>query len=91
MIVTSLPGHLIALRSACCATLLMTVITRLLKIYGLSIVRRGEARRITDGTLEVVSYTWSPDGSQVMLVASQDMRIEGSCDERLYLVSTRWW
>ena len=47
----------------------------------------GEARRITDGTLQVVSYTWSPDGSQVMLVASQDMRIEGSCIERLYLVS----
>ena len=47
----------------------------------------GEARRITDGTLGVVSYAWSPDGSKVLLVASQDMRIEGSCDERLYLVS----
>ncbi|MGZ3625420.1 MAG: TolB family protein, partial [Ktedonobacteraceae bacterium] len=47
----------------------------------------GEARHITNGTLVVVSYTWSPDGSKVLLVASQDMRIEGSCDERLYLVS----
>src|SRR6266566_1380147 len=47
----------------------------------------GEARRITDGTLQVASYVWSPDGSQVMLVASQDMRIEGECDVRLYLVS----
>ncbi len=46
-----------------------------------------EARRITDGTLTVFSYAWSPDGRQVMLVASQDMRIEGSCIERLYLVS----
>jgi dipeptidyl aminopeptidase/acylaminoacyl peptidase len=47
----------------------------------------GEARRITDGTLQVVSYTRSPDGNKVLLVASQDMRIEGSCVERLYLVS----
>jgi dipeptidyl aminopeptidase/acylaminoacyl peptidase len=47
----------------------------------------GEARRITDGTLQVASYAWSPDGSQVMLVASQDSRIEGECDVRLYLVS----
>src|SRR5215471_3724801 len=36
----------------------------------------GGARRLTDGTLQIVSYAWSPDGSEVMLVASQDMRIE---------------
>ena len=47
----------------------------------------GEARRITDGTIEVVSYAWSPDGSQVMLAASQDMRIEGESSICLYLVS----
>ncbi len=47
----------------------------------------GEARCITDGTLEIASYAWSPDGSQVMLVAAQDTRIEGSCVTRLYLVS----
>lgn len=47
----------------------------------------GEARRITDGTLEIASYAWSPDGSQVMLVAAQDLRLEGSCNTRLYLVS----
>src|SRR6266852_1945537 len=47
----------------------------------------GEARRITDGTLEVVSYAWSRDGSQVMLIAAQNMRIEGSCNSCLYLVS----
>ncbi len=46
-----------------------------------------QARRITDGTLAVFSYAWSPDGRQVMLAASQDMRIEGSCIARLYLVS----
>jgi dipeptidyl aminopeptidase/acylaminoacyl peptidase len=45
-----------------------------------------EAHRITDGTLQVASYSWSPDGDQVMLIASQDRRIEGRCDERLYLV-----
>src|SRR5713101_1182595 len=47
----------------------------------------GEARRITDGRLQVASYAWSPDGSKVMLVAAQDERIEGGCDTRLYLVS----
>jgi dipeptidyl aminopeptidase/acylaminoacyl peptidase len=47
----------------------------------------GEARCITDGTLQVVSYAWSPNGSQVMLIAAQDMRIEGSCNVCLHLVS----
>lgn len=29
-----------------------------------------EARRLTDGTLEIVSYAWSPDGKQALLVAA---------------------
>jgi dipeptidyl aminopeptidase/acylaminoacyl peptidase len=47
----------------------------------------GESRCITDGTLQVASYAWSPDGSQVRLAASQDIRIEGECNVCLYLVS----
>jgi dipeptidyl aminopeptidase/acylaminoacyl peptidase len=47
----------------------------------------GDARCITDGTLEIASHTWSPDGQRGILVAEQDMRKEGVCNERLYLVS----
>ena len=47
----------------------------------------GDARCITDGTLEIASHTWSPDGQRVILVAEQDMRKAGVCNERLYLVS----
>jgi dipeptidyl aminopeptidase/acylaminoacyl peptidase len=46
-----------------------------------------EARCITDGTLEIESFAWSPDGSEVMLVAGKDMFIEGVCNSYLYLVS----
>ncbi len=45
-----------------------------------------EARRISNGTLEIATYAWSPDGSRVMLVAAQDLRIEGSCNTHLYLL-----
>ncbi len=46
-----------------------------------------EARCITDGTLQIACYTWSPDGQRVILVADQDIRKEGVCNERLYLVA----
>ena len=46
----------------------------------------GEAFCLTDGTLEIVSYAWSPDGQRAMLVAEKDLRIEGSCNTHLYLV-----
>ena len=47
----------------------------------------GVARRITDATLEIGSYAWSPDGQHVMLVASKDLRIAGTSNSHLYLVS----
>ncbi len=47
----------------------------------------GEARRVSDGTLEIGAYSWSPDGCQVILVGSRDMRVEGSSNAHLYLVS----
>src|SRR2546421_701838 len=47
----------------------------------------GDACSITDGTLQIACYAWSPDGKRVILVAEQDMRKEGVCNERLYLVS----
>lgn len=33
-------------------------------------IETGEARRLTNGTQEIVSYAWSPDGRQALLVAS---------------------
>jgi Tol biopolymer transport system component len=47
----------------------------------------GEARRVSDGTLEIGAYSWSTDGHQVILVGSRDMRIEGISNAHLYLVS----
>ncbi len=47
----------------------------------------GEARRISNGTLEIWSYSWSPDGSQVILAAGKDIRIAGIENIHLYLVS----
>ncbi|HLH61795.1 MAG TPA: S9 family peptidase [Ktedonobacteraceae bacterium] len=46
----------------------------------------GDARCITDGTLQIASYAWSPDGQRVILIADQDMRKGDVCNERLYLV-----
>lgn len=45
------------------------------------------ARRLSDGTLEIESYSWSPDGKLAILVAAKDRRIEGSSNAHLYLVS----
>ncbi len=47
----------------------------------------GEARRISDGTLEIGSYSWSPDGRRVILAAAKDERLAGSDNFHLYLVS----
>jgi dipeptidyl aminopeptidase/acylaminoacyl peptidase len=47
----------------------------------------GEARRISNGTLEIACYSWSPDGREVILVGAQDLRIEGTSNVMLYLVS----
>src|SRR6266700_1390258 len=47
----------------------------------------GEARRISDGTLEIGTYAWSPDGRQAVVVGSQDIRVEGSSNTHLYLLS----
>lgn len=40
----------------------------------------GDAQRLTDGSLEIQSIAWSPDGQQAMLVAEKDMRIAGGCN-----------
>jgi dipeptidyl aminopeptidase/acylaminoacyl peptidase len=45
------------------------------------------ARCISDGTLETLCYSWSPDSRSVVLVAEQDMRIAGSTNAALYLFS----
>src|SRR5581483_2424418 len=47
----------------------------------------GEERCITDGSLELASFAWSPDGRQALLIGAQDMRKEGTSNIRLHLVS----
>lgn len=47
----------------------------------------GEARRITNGTLEIASYTWSPDGREALLVATDDSGEYSVNNTRLRLVS----
>ncbi len=47
----------------------------------------GEARCISNGSLEIVSYSWSPDGRRAVLVGARDMRMEGSSNCHLLLVS----
>jgi dipeptidyl aminopeptidase/acylaminoacyl peptidase len=46
-----------------------------------------EARRISDGTLEIGAYAWSPDGRQAILAGAKDIRIAGTSNFHLYLVS----
>jgi len=45
------------------------------------------AHRISDGTLETLCYSWSPDSRSAVLVAGQDMRTAGSTNAALYLFS----
>jgi dipeptidyl aminopeptidase/acylaminoacyl peptidase len=47
----------------------------------------GEARRLTDGTLQIQRYAWSPDGQTAVLVAAYDLRVAGHCNPHLYLVT----
>jgi len=47
----------------------------------------GEARRLTDNTLEITSYSWSPDGRQAILVGAKDQMTHGRSLPRLHLVS----
>ena len=47
----------------------------------------GQARRIVDHSLLIMSYAWSPDGQRLVVVGAQDMRKEGESVNRLYLVS----
>lgn len=47
----------------------------------------GEERCITDGSLQTHCYTWSPDGSSVVLVADHDFRVAGHCNPHLYLAA----
>jgi len=47
----------------------------------------GEERCITDGTLQIHCYAWSPDGSAAVLVAAHDFRVAGHCNPHLYLAA----
>ena len=47
----------------------------------------GDARRLSDGTLEIACYSWSPVSHAAALIAEQDMRIDGSHNPALYLLS----
>ena len=46
-----------------------------------------EARCLTEGTLEIVCYSWSPDGRSAAVVASKDQIVHGRSLERLHLVT----
>jgi len=49
----------------------------------------GEARCLSDGTLEIVSYTWSPDGEQALLVAAASEAAHPIGNTRLRLVGRK--
>ena len=49
----------------------------------------GEQRCLTDGTLSISCYSWSPDGNSVALAAAKDEIAYGRCVTRLYLVTRR--
>lgn len=49
----------------------------------------GEQRCLTDGTLEIACYAWSPDGNSAALAAAKDEIANGRCLNRLYLVTRR--
>ncbi|HEU5379501.1 MAG TPA: S9 family peptidase [Ktedonobacteraceae bacterium] len=46
----------------------------------------GEARCLTDGSLEINAYAWSPDGQRAMLAAGYDSIKEGVNNVRLHLL-----
>jgi dipeptidyl aminopeptidase/acylaminoacyl peptidase len=47
----------------------------------------GVARCLTEGDLEMVCYSWSPDGNSVMVVAAKETVSHGSRLARLHLVT----
>ncbi len=47
----------------------------------------GAARCLTDGTLEIECYAWSPDGRAAVIVGAKDQIIYGRSHQRLYLVT----
>ncbi|HZO75187.1 MAG TPA: S9 family peptidase [Ktedonobacteraceae bacterium] len=47
----------------------------------------GEARCLTEGTLEIMSYSWSPDGRSAVAVGSQKNELDGYRSPRLQLVT----
>ena len=49
--------------------------------------QNGEARCLTDGTLQTACYAWSPDGQTAAIVAAHDLRLAGHSNPHLYLVS----
>lgn len=49
----------------------------------------GEQRCLTDGTLEIEDYTWSPDGNAAIVVGAKDQMVYGRSLQRLYLVTRR--
>jgi len=49
----------------------------------------GEARCLTDSTLEIYCYSWSPDGNSVIVVGTKELTRFGSNLERLYLLTRR--
>ncbi len=49
----------------------------------------GIARCLTDSTLEINCYSWSPDGNSAILVGTKELTRFGSNLERLYLVTRK--
>ncbi|WP_201371737.1 alpha/beta hydrolase family protein [Ktedonobacter robiniae] len=50
-------------------------------------IETGEMRCLTDSSLQVHSWSWSPDGSQAAVLAAQDMNKEGISVIRLRLIA----
>jgi dipeptidyl aminopeptidase/acylaminoacyl peptidase len=46
-----------------------------------------DARRLTDNTLGISSYSWSPDGQHALVVGGKDQGLSGRYIPRLWLVS----
>ncbi|MBE3561587.1 MAG: S9 family peptidase [Ktedonobacteraceae bacterium] len=49
----------------------------------------GEARCLTEGTLGIACYSWSPDGQAALVVGANDEIVSGRSLFRLYLVTRR--
>lgn len=49
----------------------------------------GAARRLTEGTLEIECYAWSPDGNSALVVGANDQKMYTCSIPRLHLVARR--